>query len=338
VVGAISRRRFIRISGAAAGLALGAPVRAPASKANLTVWHGIMLGAVATMKIYHHERGVAERLIAAAYWEARRLERLFSLYLEESDLVRLNRTGIVVGPSPEFVELLETSLRFAELTGGMFDPTVQPLWELYANHFAQEDPDPSGPDESSINAALACVGHHRVSVSSERVVVPKGMAITLNGIAQGYITDKIVELMRSRGIDHTLIDMGETRAIGARPDGEAWEVGIADPEFPERTQAALPIVDRAVSTSGAYGFRFDLAGRFNHLFDPMTGVCSRLYRSVTTIAETATAADALSTAFSLMDQKRIEALLSRAGIERAHLIDETGAIIDLNRRSATVSK
>jgi thiamine biosynthesis lipoprotein len=134
VVGAISRRRFIRITGAAAGLALGEPVGAPASEANLTVWRGIMLGAVATMKIYHHERGLAERLIAAAYSEARRLERLFSLYLEESDLVRLNRTGIVVGPSPEFVELLKTSLRFAELTGGMFDPTVQPLWELYANH------------------------------------------------------------------------------------------------------------------------------------------------------------------------------------------------------------
>ncbi|MFX4396911.1 FAD:protein FMN transferase, partial [Acinetobacter baumannii] len=85
------------------------------------------------------------------------------------------------------------------------------------------------------------------------------------------------------------------------------------------TQAVLPVVNLAVSTSGAYGFRFDPSGRFNHLFDSATGACGHLYRSVTTIAETATAADALSTAFSLMDQKRIHALMAPAGIERVHL-------------------
>lgn len=329
MAGAISRRRFIRISGAAIGLALGAPARATTSEADLVVWRGTMLGAVATMKIYHHDRAEAERLISASYAEARRLERLFSLYLEESDLVRLNRTGVLVNPAPEFADLLEASLRYAELTDGRFDPTVQPLWELYASHFAKADPDPAGPDQASVKAALACVGYHRLSVSRDRIVVPKGTAITLNGIAQGYITDKVVDLLRAHGIGHTLVDMGETRTVGARPDGEPWEVGIADPEFPERTQAVLPIVDRAVSTSGAYGFQFDPTGRFNHLFDPVTGTCGHLYRSVTTVAETATAADALSTAFSLMDQMRIEALMSRVGIQRVHLIDAAGGVADL---------
>lgn len=329
MAGAISRRRFIQISGAAAGLVFGAPGRAATSEADPAVWHGIMLGAVATVKIYHSDRGEAERLISAACAEARRLERLFSLYLEDSDLVRLNRTGILVDPAPEFVDLLDASMRYAELTGGMFDPTVQPLWELYANHFAKADPAPSGPDQASMKAALACVGYRRLSVSRERIVAPKGTAITLNGIAQGYITDSVVELLRSQGIDHTLVDMGESRTIGTRPDGHPWEVGIADPEAPERTQAVLPIVDRAISTSGAYGFRFDPAGRFNHLFDPATGACGQLYRSVTTIAETATAADALSTAFSLMDQIRIQTLMPRAGIERIHLIDAAGIVADL---------
>jgi thiamine biosynthesis lipoprotein len=328
MVGAISRRRFIRISGAAAGLALAAPAGA-ANRTDLVTWHGTMLGAVATMKIYHPERREAERLIVAACAEARRLERLFSLYLDDSALVQLNRTGILVDPDPEFVELLEASQRYAELTGGMFDPTVQPLWELYANHFAKMDPDPSGPDQISVKAALACVGYHRLSVNRDRVVVPKSTAITLNGIAQGYITDKVVDLLRSQGIGHTLVDMGETRAIGGRPDGEPWEVGIADPELPERTQSVLPVVDVAVSTSGAYGFRFDPGGRFNHLFDPANGACGHLYQSVTTIAETATAADALSTAFSMMDQKRIRALMSPAGIERVHLIDVAGKVADL---------
>jgi len=329
MAGPICRRRFIRISGAAAGLALAAPVRAATSELDPAIWRGSMLGAVATMKIYHRDRDEAERLISAACAEARRLERMFSLYLQDSDLVRLNRTGILVDPAPEFVDLLETSLRYAELTGGMFDPTVQPLWELYESHFANADPAPSGPDQASVKAALACVGYRRLSVSRERIVAPKGATITLNGIAQGYITDRVADLLRSQGIAHTLVDMGETRAIGARPDGRPWEIGIADPEDPERSQAVFPIVDRAVSTSGAYGFRFDPTGRFNHLFDPATGACSQLYRSVTTIAETATAADALSTAFSLMDQMRIQTLMSRAGIERIHLIDAAGIVADL---------
>jgi thiamine biosynthesis lipoprotein len=127
--------------------------------------------------------------------------------------------------------------------------------------------------------------------------------------------------------------LGEPRAIGARPDGKAWEVGIADPEAPERTQAALPIVDRAVSTSGAYGFEFDPSGRFNHLFDPATGKCCHLHRSITTVAETPTAADAPSAAFSLMDPKRIQALMNRAGAERVHLIDAAS-----RRRSRPLSQ
>jgi FAD:protein FMN transferase len=329
MVGAISRRRFICISGAAAGLAIAAPVRGVTSEVDLTVWRGTLLGAVATMKIYHRDRREAKRLISAACAEARRLERLFSLYLEDSDLVRLNRTAILVDPAPEFVDLIELSLRYAELTGGMFDPTVQPLWELYANHFAKADADPSGPDRASVDAALARVGYRRLSVSRDRIVVAKGTSLTLNGIAQGYITDRIVELLRSQGIAQTLVDMGEPRTIGPRPDGAPWEVGIADPDLPERMQTVLPIVDRAVSTSGAYGFRFDPAGRFNHLFDPASGACGHLYRSVTTVGGIATAADALSTAFSLMDQKRIQALMSRAGIERVHLIDAAGTVADL---------
>ena len=325
----ISRRRFVRISAAAAGIGLlpsGRPARAGGKP---VIWRGTMLGAVARMDIYHDDRSEAERLIAAACAEARRLERQFSLYLGNSALVELNRTGILVGPAADMVELLSIAQRYSKLTGGLFDVTVQPLWDLYASHFSREDPDPAGPAPAAIKDALGRVGSGRLSIKRDRIAMPRGMAVTLNGIAQGYVTDKIVELLRSRGIAHSLVDMGETRTIGARPDGAAWEVGIVDPEVPDRTEAVLPVVDRAVSTSSAYGFHFDSAGRFNHLFDPATGNCGPLYRSVTTVAGTATAADALSTAFSLMDQQRIQALMSEAGIERVHLIDVAGAVADL---------
>jgi FAD:protein FMN transferase len=143
------------------------------------------------------------------------------------------------------------------------------------------------------------------------------------------MTDKLVDLLRSQGVSNSLVDMGETRVIGPRPDGTPWEVGIADPEVVGRTVTVLPIVDRAVATSGGYGFRFDPEGRFNHLFDPRTGGCASRYRSVTTVSRNATAADALTKPFSLMPEERIRSLLPQAGIERVHVIGATGTVSDL---------
>lgn len=325
----ISRRRFVHISAAAAGLSLlpsGRPARAGAAP---FMWRGTMLGAVASMEIHHEVRSEAERLISSACAEARRLERLFSLYREDSALVELNRTGILVDPGPEMVELLSISQHYSILTGGVFDVTVQPLWDLYASHFSRKDADPAGPAPAAIKSALDRVDCGRLSVRSDRIAIPRGMAVTLNGIAQGYVTDKVVDLLRAQGIAHSLVDMGETRAIGSRPDGRPWEVGVADPDVVGRTETVLPIIDRAVSTSGAYGFRFDASDRFNHLFDPRTGGSASLYRSVTTVSRNATAADALSTAFSLLPEDRIRALLPHVDIDRVHLIDDGGTPSDL---------
>lgn len=325
----ISRRRLIRISAAAAGLALlpsGRPARADSA---LVTWRGTMLGAVATMEVHHEDRSEAQRLVSVACAEARRLERLFSLYLKDSALVELNRTGILVDPAAEMVDLLSISQRYAELSGGLFDPTVQPLWDLYVRHFSQDNPDPAGPPPAAITATLACVGYSRLTVGRDRIVMPRGMGVTLNGIAQGYLTDKMVNVLRSHGVGHSLVDMGETRAIGSRPDGRPWEIGIADPDIVGRTETILPIVDRAVATSGAYGFRFDPEGRFNHLFDPRTGGCAHRYRSVTTVSHDATTADALTKPFSLMPEDQIRSLLPHVNIERVHLIDAAGKPFDI---------
>ncbi|TWB04663.1 FAD:protein FMN transferase [Bradyrhizobium stylosanthis] len=324
----LTRRRFIRISAAAAGfgpLGLGRPVRAGSEP---TIWRGTMLGAGATMEIHDDDRSRAERLISLACAEARRLEQLFSLYLGDSALVELNRTGILIDPAAEMVDLLSTAQHYSSLTGGLFDVTVQPLWDLYAGHFARENADPAGPTAAEIRTALARVGSSRLSISRDRIVMPRGMAVTLNGIAQGYITDKVVELLRAHGISHSLVDMGEARAIGSRPDGRPWEVGIADPDLAGHTKAVLPIIDRAVSTSGSYGFQFGSTSRFNHLFDPRTGGCALRYRSVTTVSRTATAADALSTAFCLMPEADIRSLLSRVGVDRVYLVNDAGQSVE----------
>jgi thiamine biosynthesis lipoprotein len=321
----ITRRRFIGISAAAAGLSLLPWGRKAQAQATAVTWRGIALGAVASLQIHHTDRAVAERLLRRSLDELRRLERLFSLYREDSALVALNRRGVLEAPPAELVELLGEAHRYAELTGGSFDPTVQPLWVLYADHFAKPDAAPDGPPAAEVEAALAKVGYAGVLLSRDRIALARrGMAVTLNGIAQGYITDRVVEILRSGGIAHSLVDMGESRALGSRPDGRPWEVGLADPDHPARIAATTPLVDRAIATSGGYGCRFDAQGRFNHLFDPRTGRSASRYRSVTVVMPTAAAADALSTAFCLLPAEDIDAALKGLGEGQAYLTAADG--------------
>jgi thiamine biosynthesis lipoprotein len=301
----VTRRRYIGITAAAAGLNL-LPFGYRAKAQDVVTWKGVALGAVASMQIHHPDRAIAERLITLSIGEVRRLERIFSLYRPDSALVVLNSRGVLEAPPKELVELLLECDRYAKLTSGAFDPTVQALWALYANHFSRAGADPAGPLPEAIEATLEKTGFGKVLVGQDRIAFARrGMALTLNGIAQGYVTDRVVALLRSHGIDHSLVDMGESRTIGARPDEHAWQVGIADPDEPSRVAEIVPIVDQAVATSGSYGFRFDVQGRFNHLFDPKSGRSAHRYRSVTVIMPTATAADALSTAFSTMPVEHI---------------------------------
>jgi thiamine biosynthesis lipoprotein len=122
----------------------------------------------------------------------------------------------------------------------------------------------------------------------------------------------------------SLVDMGEPRVVGSRPSGEPWRVGISDPDRPERIGETLEVADQAVATSSAYGFRFDHQGRFNHLFDPRTGMSAELYRSVTVTMPSGTAADALSTAFSLMPPEDIGLALRRQGTGQVRLVTAAG--------------
>jgi thiamine biosynthesis lipoprotein len=121
--------------------------------------------------------------------------------------------------------------------------------------------------------------------------------------------------------------MGEIRAIGTRPDGAPWRVGLADPNEPGALTETVDLIDRAVATTSGAGFRFDPSGRFTHLFDPATGRSPALYRTVSVIAPTATEADALSTAFSLMPASRIGNIAaSRPGVQ-ARLIAASGELL-----------
>jgi len=323
----LSRRRMIAIAATAAGSAFLTGGRT-AQAGEAVRWHGSALGAQVSIEIYHPDRAEAERLVGQCIQDVRRLEQQFSLYRAGSAICTLNRTGILVSPDADMVALLKASLFFGGLTDGAFDPTVQPLWRLYANHFSEDRPDPDGPPPQRLAETLAKVGRSELLVSEDRVALTKrGAAITLNGIAQGYATDRVVERLRGAGLSTTLVNMGEIRAIGARPEGTPWRIGLADPDMPGVLTETVDIVDRAVATSAGAGFRFDSKGRFTHLLDPITGRSPSLYRTVSVIAPTATEADALSTAFSLMPVSRVRNIVSLRPSVQARLVDAEGTLI-----------
>jgi len=323
----LTRRRMIAIVATAAGSAFLTGGRT-AQAGDAVRWHGSALGAQVSIEIYHPDRAEAERLVERCIQDVRRLELQFSLYQADSAICALNRSAILVSPDADMVALLKASLFFGDLTDGAFDPTVQPLWQLYADHFSSERPDPEGPSPERLAETLAKVGRGGLLVSADRVALVKhGAAITLNGIAQGYATDRVVDRLRKAGLSTTLVNMGEIRAIGSRPEGTPWRVGLADPDKPGALTETIDLVDRAVATSAGAGFRFDSEGRFTHLFDPTTGRSPSLYSTVSVIAPTATEADALSTAFSLMPVSQIRNTLSIRPNVQARMTDSAGTLI-----------
>jgi thiamine biosynthesis lipoprotein len=292
-------------------------------------WRGPVLGGLGTIHLHHQDPEAARGLIEQCVGEIERLETLFSLWREDSRLSELNRHGVLVAPPPDMVRLLRAAQRAAALTG-LFDVTVQPLWALYRDHFAVQGADPEGPARAAVEAALALVDQRGLLVSPDRVaLIRKGMAVTLNGIAQGYITDRVVDLLRRAGVTHTLVDLGETRAIGGHPAGRPWKAVLENPEAPGRLWGEVDLVDRALATSGDGGFVFDAGGRFTHLLDPRTGLSPRRHWAVSVVAPDATLADSLSTAFSLMPEEDVAAALRQVPSAEARILRHDGSSVVL---------
>lgn len=277
----LTRRRFLVITAVAAGLAGGG--RAAETR---RVWTGTALGARASIRLDHPE---AEAIAARAAAEIDRLETIFSLYRTDSALSRLNRAGVLEAPDFELLECLSLAGAVHRASGGRFDPTVQPLWAAHAGAAAQG----RAATPAELAPALARVGWSRVALAEDRIALPPGGALTLNGIAQGYVADRVARLLESEGLGGILIDTGEFRALGGRPQGGGWPVRLA-----EGGQVALQ--GRALATSAPLGTTFDQQGRLGHILDPQSGLpVAPVWREITVSAPSAALADALSTAACL---------------------------------------
>ena len=322
-----TRRRFVSIV-ACAPLATRAASIGPAP----VVWRGDAMGALASMTLVHPDRARAQAIIARCTAEIDRLESVFSLYRPDSALSRLNAAGRLDSPPLDLVRLLSTALALAQRSGGAFDPTVQPLYRLYAGHFERPAADPAGPSAGAIERALRSVGHEAVALAADRIrLLRPGMAVTLNGIAQGYVTDRIAALLREAGMTDVLVDLGEARALGRHADGTAWRAAVADPVRPGRTLFGVALAEPprglpALATSAGRGTTFGPDARLHHLLDPRTGRSAHHHASVSVAAEQATLADGLSTALSIVSPAQAGAVLSAWPTVWAYFVDAQGRV------------
>lgn len=178
------------------------------------------MGSAASISLSHPN---ADDILLRATRELERLENIFSLYRENSTLAQLNRDGVVNTPPFELLECLGLCGTINRASGGLFDPTVQSLWQLYAQSYSQR----RAPENALIRKTLSRTGWDKVVINQSQVSFKKqDMAMTLNGIAQGYVADRIAKLLRDDGLNNVLINTGEFAALGAHPEGEDWPVSI----------------------------------------------------------------------------------------------------------------
>jgi len=155
------------------------------------------------------------------------------------------------------------------------------------------------------------------------------MAITLNSMAQGFITDAIADMLRNEGFERAVVDLGEYRTIGRHPDGRPWRIGIRDGRDFGSIDRVVDLEDTALAVSGGYGTTFEASGRFHHIFDPRTGASANSLVDVAVIGPRATAADGLATAICVAGEALAPALLAAYPQARAILTRLDGTSIQL---------
>lgn len=313
----LSRRRTLGILAAAT-----LPLPSTADAASSIIWRGQALGAAADIRLRHPDRKRAEAALQACREEVRYLERLFSLFRRDSAITHLNREGQLDQAPLEMIELLKIAQGLASVSDGAFDITVQPLWQAYAQ---------GADDEAHIKAAHALVDWQGVTIDGRSIrLAHPDMAITLNGIAQGYMTDRITERLRHGGFEHVLVHLGEYRGLGQREDGRPWQVGIAHPTG-EGVIEEIPLDHQAIATSSPVGTLLASNGdrKIGHLLDPKNGQPVDHWMSVSVIARRAVIADGLSTAIAIAPPDLAETLLNKGGGVRAILLARDGRLFDL---------
>ena len=302
----MKRRALLQASLGLGALALGRPmpVHARGGVAAHRPWRVrtlLGLGTSLSLQVAHRDPARAERALDAVVAAIRHVEAQMSLFDPGSALRRLNRDGVLHQPDADLLRILRLAQMVSAQSQGAFDVTVQPLWQV----FEAAQGEAVLPSRAAVAQARARVGWQGMEVAPGRVHFTRpGMAVTLNGIAQGYAADLARQRLRSLGIEHALIHTGEWAALGQPDAQQDWTLGVADPRDEQALITRLTTDGRCIATSADSQTSFSGDHRHHHIFDPRTGYSPPELASVTVAATSCALADALTKVMFVAGMRR----------------------------------
>ena len=246
----------------------------------------------------------AQEAVEAGIAEIQRLDDLLSTGKDTSEVAQINANGGGV-LSEDTDYLVKRALDIYQSTNGAFDISIYPvmqLWGFTTGNFAV-------PSESDLAAKLALVDAGKIILSEENgqtsISLPEGMEIDLGGIAKGYTSGRVMDVMKSYGIKSAVINLGgNAHVLGNKTDGSQWKVGIQAPEEENGYLGGVSVTDKAIITSGGYERYFvdkDTGVKYHHIIDPKTGYSANNgLISVTIVSADSTLADGLSTSLFVL--------------------------------------
>lgn len=288
-------------------LGAGLSAQALAVSATPLVWRERALlgfGTTLWLKAGHADTGVLDQALDEAVAAIRMVERQMSLFDPHSAVSRLNAGAQLLRPDPHLLKVLTVARQVSAASGGLFDVSMQPLWQVWSQASGQG----ALPSARVLERARERVDWRAVSLSPAaiRLDLP-GMQLSLNGIAQGYASDLVRKVFESHRIRHALIDTGETSLLGRAPDDSAWTFGIEDAAGKKSPGPQLIADGRAVATSSDAHTTFSADHRHHHIMDPHTGYSPTHWSSVTVLAPSCTLADALTKVFFMLPPQAVHA-------------------------------
>ena len=267
------------------------------------------MGTLVSITAIHLSRGLVEEAAGRAFEEMNRVVELLNRYDPSSAISVLNDSGNIGGPPPELSGVLRQALAYNRRSLGAFDPTVSPLVDLFRSRggVSSGGTVPSTPPSPAVvRDLLELVDAGAVEIRPRSIRLGKvGMGLTLDGIAKGFVVDRMAEVLSEWGLSDYLIDAGgDIRSSGFREDGRPWQVAVQDPGKLDRFPDVFPLSGMAVATSGSYEIYFDPCRSHHHIVDSRSGASPGSSQSVSVVAPTAMEADALATSVFLMEPAR----------------------------------
>ena len=281
---------------------------------------------VITISFYADENG--EELMQHCMDMCAQFERVFSRTDSESELYAVNhRTEDVVEVSEGIAELVSVGLDYYEKSGGKFDITIAPLSDLW--DFKSEDA--AVPEAEQIAQAAAQVNAGGVHVDGNTLIFDSpDIMIDLGALVKGYAADAIKEYLTGEGVASGLINLGgNVLAIGSKPDGSKWNIGIQKPfgSYSE-TASIVKVEDQTVVSSGIYERYFEQDGKiYHHILDPDTGYPAESdIEGVSIICDSSLTGEALSTTCLALGSEQAEELIRRTDGAEAIFILKDGEV------------